>query len=179
MAELLVKISYIAFAGAAAGLILAIILFIKLKIPMVIGDLSGKNAQKAIQKMRETNSRKGNQSFRTGKKNEERGKLTKKISHKKKEDVKEHLTEAIRSETGLLKETMAASPETANETEPLVSEETTILDNVTEILFEQKTVHMKMLDDIVLVHTKECISSQSELKLPLLQVVSNNITYYK
>ena len=161
MAELLVKISYIAFAGAAACLILAIILFIKFKIPMVIGDLSGKNAQKAIQQMRETNSRKGNQSFKPGKKNEERGKLTEKITHKK----KEYVTEAIRPETGLLKETMAASQETANETELLASEETTILDNVTEsleneteILIKQKTVHMKMLDDIVLVHTKECIS---------------------
>lgn len=165
MAELLVKISYIAFAGTAVCLILAIILFVKFKIPMVIGDLSGKNAQKAIQQMRETNSRKGNQSFNPGKKNEERGKLTEKITHKKKEYVKEHVTEAIRPETGLLKEPMAASQETANETELLASEETTILDNVTEsleneteILIEQKTVRMKMLDDIMLVHTKERIS---------------------
>lgn len=60
MAELLVKISYIAFAGAVVCLILAVILFIKFKIPTVIGDLSGKNAKKAIQQMRETNSQKGN-----------------------------------------------------------------------------------------------------------------------
>ena len=58
MAELLVKISYIAFAGAVVCLILAVILFIKFKIPTVIGDLSGKNAKKAIQQMRETNSQK-------------------------------------------------------------------------------------------------------------------------
>ena len=64
MAELLVKISYIAFAGAVVCLILAVILFIKFKIPTVIGDLSGKNAKKAIQQMRETNSQKGNPAFK-------------------------------------------------------------------------------------------------------------------
>ena len=46
MAELLVKISYIAFAGAVVCLILAVILFIKFKIPTVIGDLSGKMRRK-------------------------------------------------------------------------------------------------------------------------------------
>ena len=153
MAELLVKISYIAFAGAVVCLILAVILFIKFKIPTVIGDLSGKNAKRAIQQMRETNSQKGNPAFKPGKKNEK---------YKKKENV----TEAIRPETGLLKETMAASQESSSdETELLVSEETAILGNVTEsleneteILTQQKTVHMKMLDDIMLVHTKERIS---------------------
>lgn len=162
MAELLVKISYIAFTGAAACLILAVILFMKFKIPMVIGDLSGKNAQKAIQQMREINSPKGNLSFQPGKKNEERGKLTEKITHKK----KEHVTESIRPETGLLKETMMDLQESSsNETELLMNEETVILGseteslkNETEILTQQETVHMKMLNDIVLVHTKECIS---------------------
>ena len=70
MAELLVKISYIAFAGAVVCLILAVILFIKFKISTVIGDLSGKNAKRAIQQMRETNSQKGNPVFKPGKKNE-------------------------------------------------------------------------------------------------------------
>ena len=159
MAELLVKISYIAFAGAVVCLILAVILFIKFKIPTVIGDLSGKNA---IQQMRETNSQKGNPAFKPGKKNEKHKKLTEELTFKKKENV----TEAIRPETGLLKETMAASQESSSdETELLVSEETAILGNVTEsleseteILTQQKTVHMKMLDDIMLVHTKERIS---------------------
>ncbi len=162
MAELLVKISYIAFAGAVVCLILAVILFIKFKIPTVIGDLSGKNAKKAIQQMRETNSPKGNPALKPGKKNEKHKKLTEELTFKKKENV----TEAIRPETGLLKETMAASQESlSDETELLVSEETAILGNVTEsleseteILTQQKTVHMKMLDDIMLVHTKERIS---------------------
>lgn len=160
MAELLVKISYIAFAGAVVCLILAVILFIKFKTPTVIGDLSGKNAKKAIQQMRETNSQKGNPAFKPGKKNEKHKKLTEELTFKKKENV----TEAIRPETGLLKETMAAES-SSDETELLVSEETAILGNVTEsleneteILTQQKTVHMKMLDDIMLVHTKERIS---------------------
>ena len=122
MAELLVKISYIAFAGAVVCLILAVILFIKFKIPTVLGDLSGKNAKKAIQQMRETNSQKGNPAFKPGKKNEKHKKLTEELTFKKKENV----TESLESET--------------------------------EILTQQKTVHMKMLDDIMLVHTKERIS---------------------
>ena len=87
MAELLVKISYIAFAGAVVCLILAVILFIKFKIPTVIGDLSGKNAKKAIQQMRETNSQKGNPAFKPGKKNERHKKLTEELTFKKKENV--------------------------------------------------------------------------------------------
>ena len=86
MAELLVKISYIAFAGAVVCLILAVILFIKFKIPTVIGDLSGKNAKKAIQQMRETNSQKGNPAFKPGKKNERHKKLTEELTFKKKEN---------------------------------------------------------------------------------------------
>lgn len=122
MAELLVKISYIAFAGAVVCLILAVILFIKFKIPTVIGDLSGKNAKRVIQQMRETNSQKGNPAFKPGKKNEKYKKRTEELILKKKENV----TEALEDET--------------------------------EILTQQKTVHMKMLDDIMLVHTKERIS---------------------
>ncbi len=108
------------------------------------------------------NSQKGYPAFKPGKKNERHKKLTEELTFKKKENV----TEAIRPETGLLKETMAASQESSSdETELLVSEETAILGNVTEsleneteILTQQKTVHMKMLDDIMLVHTKERIS---------------------
>ena len=96
------------------------------------------------------------------KKNEKYKKRTEELLLKKKENV----TEAIRPETGLLKETMAVSQESSSdETELLVSEETAILGNATEaledeteILTQQKTVHMKMLDDIMLVHTKERIS---------------------
>lgn len=169
MADILVKISYIAFAGAAGCLVLAIILFIKFKIPTVIGDLSGKNAQKAIQQIRESNIKKGNQAFKPGKQNEERGKLTETITHKKKSEKKarkqENVREADRPETGILRENAAALADNSNETTMLASEETTILNDVTEsleneteILMEQKKVKLTMLDDIMLVHTDEVIS---------------------
>lgn len=106
MADTLVKISYIAFTGAAGCLILAIILFIKFKIPTVIGDLSGKNARKAIQQMRNSN------------------------------------------ET-----TMLASEETT-----MLNDVTESLENETEILMGRKKVKLTMLDDIMLVHTDEVIS---------------------
>ena len=128
MAELFVKISCFAFAGAAACLIVTIILFFHFKIPMVIGDLSGKNAQKAIRQMQERNSRKEDLSLKLGKKQEERGNLDEKIIHKK----KEHEAEVICMETGVRKETMAVLQKKSNETELMVSEETVMLDWVTE-----------------------------------------------
>ena len=169
MADILVKISYIAFAGAAGCLVLAIILFIKFKIPTVIGDLSGKNAQKAIQQMRESNIKKGNQSFKPGKQNEERGKLTETMAHKKKTEKisrkQEKTAELSRLETGLLKENSVAASGYANETAMLTSEETTLLNHVTEflnheteVLTEQDKVALVMIDDIMIVHTKERIS---------------------
>lgn len=52
-AELLEIISYISFACAFLFLILSIVLFVRLKIPAVIDDLSGKKAERQIKAYRE------------------------------------------------------------------------------------------------------------------------------
>lgn len=66
-------------AAVLAGvfLILSAILFVGLKIPGVVGDLSGATARKAIQSIREQNEQSGNKSSRI---NRERGKVTEKIT---------------------------------------------------------------------------------------------------
>ena len=72
------------FIGAAIlcgiMLVVTILLFILLKIPKVIGDLSGATAKKAIKNIREQNEASGAKSYKASPVNEARGKLTDKIS---------------------------------------------------------------------------------------------------
>lgn len=74
---------YIFFGGAAlAGLclVVAVILFFVLKIPSVIGDLTGSTARKAIENIRNQNESSGDKTYKSSAVNRERGKLTDKIS---------------------------------------------------------------------------------------------------
>lgn len=74
---------YIFIGGAVlAGimLVVSIMLFFLLKIPTVIGDLTGATARKAIENIRSQNESSGEKTYRTSQVNWERGKLTDKIS---------------------------------------------------------------------------------------------------
>ena len=72
------------FIGAAiiCGILLvvAIALFFALKIPKVIGDLTGSTAKKAIKDIREQNEKSGDKGHQISGFNKERGRLTDKIS---------------------------------------------------------------------------------------------------
>lgn len=71
------------FLGAAVAsvvlFILAITLFFILKIPSVIGDLSGSTARKAIQNIRAQNEQSGDKRHKVSAVNQSRGKITDKI----------------------------------------------------------------------------------------------------
>lgn len=72
---------FIGSAGLAAlCLILAVILFFVLKIPRVIGDLSGSTARKAIENIRNQNESTGNKTYKSSKVNQARGMVTDKIT---------------------------------------------------------------------------------------------------
>ena len=74
---------YIFLGGAilaAIMLVVSVIVFFLLKIPTVIGDLTGANARKAIENIRNQNESTGDKTYRSSKVNRERGKLTEKIS---------------------------------------------------------------------------------------------------
>ncbi len=74
---------YIFIGGAILSgilLIVSIILFFSLRIPKVIGDLTGATARKAIQNIREQNEKTGDKAYKISPINLERGKLTDKIS---------------------------------------------------------------------------------------------------
>lgn len=79
-AEIYKIISITGFILAAVMFIASVILFFKLNIQKVIGDLTGKTARKAIQNIREQNSQTGNKAYKPSPVNIKRGKLTDKIS---------------------------------------------------------------------------------------------------
>lgn len=74
---------YIFLGGAIlAGImfVVSVLVFFLLKIPTVIGDLTGANARKAIESIRNQNESTGDKTYRTSQVNRERGKITDKIS---------------------------------------------------------------------------------------------------
>lgn len=74
---------YMFFGSAALALVMLVvtlILFITLKIPYVIGDLTGINARKGIAAIRSRNEESGVKTYDSSPVNRERGKITDKIS---------------------------------------------------------------------------------------------------
>ena len=74
---------YIFLGGTVLTIIMfivSVLVFFLLNIPNVIGDLTGSNARKAIEDIRNSNERTGEKTYRTSPVNRERGKLTDKIS---------------------------------------------------------------------------------------------------
>lgn len=79
MAETLSTFSIISFVAAGVFLVAAIVIFILFKIPLVIGDLTGKTAQKSIARLRAENEKSGKKSHQPSSVNKERGEKTKPI----------------------------------------------------------------------------------------------------
>ena len=157
---------YIFFGGAVlAGimLIVAVLLFIFLHIPTVIGDLTGSNARKAIEEIRSQNASSGDKTYKSSAVNRGRAKLTDKISESGR---------LIHHPTDVLSGAMATAK---LDTEELLqsAEETMILDSTmaenkhrqdgsaseTVLLSEQP--HEKIFEieyEITLIHTNEIIN---------------------
>ena len=72
-------IAIVGFSLAGIAFIVAVFMFIKMNIPSVIGDLTGKTVAREIKAMREFNNSKGDRRFRPSKVNLERGTLTEKV----------------------------------------------------------------------------------------------------
>lgn len=85
-------IAIIGFSLAGIALIIAIFMFVKMNIPSVIGDLSGKTVAREIKAMREFNNANGDRRFRPSKVNLERGTLTEKVETS--QDNKKAMAEA-------------------------------------------------------------------------------------
>lgn len=170
MAETLSMLSIISFAVAGVAFIVAIILWISFKIPRIIGDLSGRNARKSIARVRASNEKSGEKSYRPSPANEARGKLTSNMPQTQPGQPTEEMTPGndIMPETGLLAENKAAQKVTAG-TELLSEEDSTgiLADEVATVpldaeqapILQQNTKKksLHMIEEIVLIHTDEVI----------------------
>lgn len=117
---------YIFYGGAIlAGVMLVatVILFFVYKIPTVIGDLTGANARKAIENIRNQNENSGDKLYKTSQVNRERGKLTDKISP---------TGSLMREPSGVLGGGAMATEKISTQELPPDANETTVLDTVTD-----------------------------------------------
>lgn len=156
---------YIFLGGAIlAGimLVVSVLVFILLKIPTVIGDLTGANARKAIENIRSQNESTGNKTYRTSVVNRERGKLTDKITPSGRliKNVSENLHGAMATEK--IGTQQLQSEDVTNETTVLTDvAETTVLSgaNETTLLTSPESSQSFVVEyEITYIHTAEEIS---------------------
>lgn len=121
-----------AVAGAVMAFV-SILLFILLRIPAVIGDLTGITARKGIEQIRSGNAKMGKKKYSPGKVNRQREKLTAEISPSGGLQQQESL------DYGTNTEKLRVSPGKIN-----TANETTVLD-----------MGFKVLEDITIIHTEE------------------------
>lgn len=171
-AEILSLASLISYIVAGICLVLAVFFWFFFKIPVVIGDLSGRTARKSIEKMRQSNERSGNKSYRASATNVARGKLTETMQNSAKLKKTNITTEEPkqpsggRLETGLLSENKAEATcgdetvalDTEETTGMLVDEEATAALNVeTPIVKRVGGKKLTMIAEVMLIHTDEVI----------------------
>ena len=149
------------FIGAAVlsgvMLIVSILLFILLKIPRVIGDLTGATAKKAIENIRNQNESSGDKIYKSSQVNRERGKLTDKISPSG--NIAHHETNPLGGAMATTKIATQVLPSEAssNETTVLnneIANETTVLDGGTTVLndaFSNETTVLNQQFDLTTV----------------------------
>lgn len=159
MADTLSLLSLISFAVAGICLIISIVLWVVFRIPSVIGDLSGRTARKSIAKLRMANEKSGEKGYRVSKVNAQRGKVTETMANIDKPQPKDKKSgETQRPETGLLQDNM--SKETMSEATGLLldAEATQPLGNcMTREVQQVSGIKMEMMEEIIFVHTQECI----------------------
>ena len=145
MADLIEKLSIIAFVAAGCCLLLTILIWFRFRILSVINDLSGKTAKRAIAQIRENNLRTGNKAYHPGIVNLNRGPLT------------TPMPEVSATPTEKLPDDQVGKPV------PLASEAergTTVLNqdvnNIADTS-ERPKVELTILEQVVMIHTNEVI----------------------
>lgn len=159
MADILSLLSIISFAVAGVCLVISIILWVVFRIPLVIGDLSGRTARKSIAKLRLANEKSGEKGYRASKVNAQRGKLTETMSGAHRKQPNQQESDGVqRPETGLLQDNLSKRVE--SETTGLLVEEdvTQPLENTMAREVQKISgVKMEMIEEIVFLHTEERI----------------------
>lgn len=159
MADLIEKLSIIAFIAAGCCLLLTILIWFRFRILSVINDLSGKTAKRAIAQIRENNLRTGNKAYHPGIVNLNRGPLTTpmpEVSATPTEKLPDDQVGKPVPETILYQE--------AGKTQILLASEaergTTVLNqdvnNIADTS-ERPKVELTILEQVVMIHTNEVI----------------------
>lgn len=159
MADLIEKLSIIAFVAAGCCLLLTILIWFRFRILSVINDLSGKTAKRAIAQIRENNLRTGNKAYHPGIVNLNRGPLTTpmpEVSATPTEKLPDDQVGKPVPETILYQE--------AGKTQILLASEaergTTVLNqdvnNIADTS-ERLKVELTILEQVVMIHTNEVI----------------------
>ena len=159
MADLIEKLSIIAFVAAGCCLLLTILIWFRFRILSVINDLSGKTAKRAIAQIRENNLRTGNKAYHPGIVNLNRGPLTTpmpEVSATPTEKLPDDQVGKPVPETILYQE--------AGKTQILLASEaergTTVLNqdvnNIADTS-ERPKVELTILEQVVMLHTNEVI----------------------
>lgn len=156
MAEILNKVSIISYILAGLFFIISIFLWIKFKIPVIIGDLTGRTAKKSIDQRREKNENVSAKIYKTN---------LAKIEKRAQADV--HIRNGTELETGVLNENTVRDADVGVQTGILNNEITEILDkDVTTVLDDEaarkrneivKNTGFTVLEEVMLIHTEEVI----------------------
>ena len=191
-------IAIIGFSLSGIALIAAVIMFIRLNIPAIIGDLTGRTVAREIKAMRDTNASSGDKRFRPSAVNLERGTLTEKVAgntannmalahaskrldktsgnlsekSSKKKSGTVGLSVAVQGKSGRVgSEPTDMLNSDSNATEVLSTESTEVLsDNATEVLSDNATEVLDLNATAVLSDGTEVLSSETTVLSPTEQL---------
>lgn len=142
-------VAIIGFSLAGVALIAAAIMFVRLNIPAIIGDLTGRTVAREIRAMRDANASSGDKRFRPSAVNLERGTLTENVAERSASDVAlAHASKRLDKASGSLSErspkrrtgTVGLSDAAFGEAGQIGAGPTDVLDdNATEVLSTQSS----------------------------------------
>lgn len=191
-------IAIIGFSLSGIALIAAVIMFIRLNIPAIIGDLTGRTVAREIKAMRDTNASSGDKRFRPSAVNLERGTLTEKVAGNtannmalahaskrldktsgnlsekgsKRKSGTVGLSDAVQGKSGRVgSEPTDMLNSDSNATEVLSTESTEVLsDNATEVLSDNATEVLDTNATEVLSDGTEVLSNETTVLSPTEQL---------
>lgn len=191
-------IAIIGFSLSGIALIAAVIMFIRLNIPAIIGDLTGRTVAREIKAMRDTNASSGDKRFRPSAVNLERGTLTEKVAGKtannmafahaskrldktsgnlsekgsKRKSGTVGLSDAVQGKSGRVgSEPTDMLNSDSNATEVLSTESTEVLsDNATEVLSDNATEVLDTNATEVLSDGTDVLSNETTVLSPTEQL---------
>ncbi len=154
-------------------LIVSVLVFIFLKIPKVISDLSGATARKAIKKIREQNEATGDKGYKVSAFNEARGKITDKISPSGKVNHQHQGQMAGINTTKISTQKLQEENATEQTTVLDVRNETTVLDN--EGSGETTVLSMAVVPDETTVLNEKIYDSVFTVEFEITYIHTNEI----